>query len=462
MTLLGWKSAHKFFKLICICVTLGLIIWCSYEFHKNEDICEVIFKKFLDDDDSDYPVLTFIVPNRFNETLLKRYGKGITPEAYRHFLVGHFWSEKLPELNYSEVSMKLEDYLIESCVYTSIQSRYYGYCRNDTRIETQDFYGSKSFMLHVPKNKPMYSVAVKLRKSIFKDNVRPASGQFMIMVSHPNKMFSALSSSLDTWPARNNQSSKIFNMRFLLKGMEVLQRRQKKHKPCYESGNFDELIMSEIIETAGCRPSYWSINSLQPICKSQTSFQAILNAHLDQVSRNNKTKQYITPCSDIEKLQIEYVEEDVHQESDAISNKDNDDWFMIEFIIQINKFKEIRQIRKYSVQSLVGNLGGYIGLCLGYALLNLPSVILEIWNHLRSFFRSYKKERVYVKKKHETIWAEMENFKNDKDKCLKYQDAVTDEDKIFINTCSLTDLVMKINSMQSQLDILNMRLNKDL
>ena len=185
MALLGWKSAHNFFKLTCICVTFGLIIWCSYEFHKNEDICEVIFKKFLDDDDSDYPVLTFIVPNRFNETLLKRYGEGITPEVYSSFLLGHFWNEKLPVLNYSEVSMKLEDYLIESCIYTSIQSRYYGYCRNDTRIETQDFYGSKSYMLHVPKNKPMYSVAVKLRKSIFKDNVRPGNGQFMIMVSYP-------------------------------------------------------------------------------------------------------------------------------------------------------------------------------------------------------------------------------------------------------------------------------------
>ena len=135
---------------------------------------------------------------------------------------------------------------------------------------------------------------------------------------------------------------------------------------------------------------------------------------------------------------------------------------MIEFIIQIIKFKEIRQIRKYSVQSLVGNLGGYIGLCLGYALLNLPSVILDIWNHLRTFCRSYEKERLYAKKKHETIWAEVENVKDDKDKCLKYQPVMIDQDKIFINDRSITDLVKKINSIQSQLDILNMRLNKDL
>ena len=65
------------------------------------------------------------------------------------------------------------------------------------------------------------------------------------------------------------------------------------------------------------------------------------------------------------------------------SDDDDEGWFTLEFVVLTNKFKEIKQVRKYSVQSLVGNLGGYIGLCLGYALMNLPSIILEIWKNTK-------------------------------------------------------------------------------
>ena len=40
-------------------------------------------------------------------------------------------------------------------------------------------------------------------------------------------------------------------------------------------------------------------------------------------------------------------------------------------------FKEIEQIRAYNIRSLVGDMGGYMGLFLGYALLNFPSLFLE-------------------------------------------------------------------------------------
>ena len=187
MGYLDWKTAHNFFKLICIFVTLALVIWCSYEFNKNEDICEVIFKKFLDDDDSAYPILTFIIPDRFNETTLKKYDENINPEAYRNFILGQFWNDKALEIDYNDVTMDINDYLIEECFYTSIQAKYFGECKNTTRIEIQNFYGTKSITLHIPKNEPMYSVTVKLKKSVFESSVRPANSQFMILFSYPNR-----------------------------------------------------------------------------------------------------------------------------------------------------------------------------------------------------------------------------------------------------------------------------------
>ena len=78
----GGDALHKVFKFLCILTTLSLVIWCGYEFNKNEDICEILFKAFHEDKHSIYPELTFAVPNRFNETALKEYDEGFTELNY--------------------------------------------------------------------------------------------------------------------------------------------------------------------------------------------------------------------------------------------------------------------------------------------------------------------------------------------------------------------------------------------
>ena len=120
---------------------------------------------------------------------------------------------------------------------------------------------------------------------------------------------------------------------------------------------------------------------------TMSKFQNINSESADQVYRPTKNKKYIDPCLDIEKIQIDYIEENIPSVEEN-SGDDNEGWFILEFVVLTNKFKEIKQVRKYSVQSLVGNLGGYIGLCLGYAVVNIPTMILKIWNKLKNFYFS--------------------------------------------------------------------------
>ena len=42
-------------------------------------------------------------------------------------------------------------------------------------------------------------------------------------------------------------------------------------------------------------------------------------------------------------------------------------------------YKQIERIRAFDVQSMVGNAGGYIGLFLGYALIQLPDALASIF-----------------------------------------------------------------------------------
>ena len=48
------------------------------------------------------------------------------------------------------------------------------------------------------------------------------------------------------------------------------------------------------------------------------------------------------------------------------------------------RFLETRQVKAYTMNSLVGNIGGYIGMFLGYALLNVPETFMEFFQKLKS------------------------------------------------------------------------------
>ena len=60
------------------------------------------------------------------------------------------------------------------------------------------------------------------------------------------------------------------------------------------------------------------------------------------------------------------------------------------WLIKVNflsgHFKEIKQIRAYNVQSLIGNAGGYIGLFLGYTLKEMPSLLKTMYGFTMSWY----------------------------------------------------------------------------
>ena len=53
-------------------------------------------------------------------------------------------------------------------------------------------------------------------------------------------------------------------------------------------------------------------------------------------------------------------------------------------------FREIKQIVAYDIDSLYGNIGGYMGLFLGYALLNLPTLFLILFGSIKKRFLETK------------------------------------------------------------------------
>ena len=376
-----WETVHSFFKLVCILTTMSLVSWCCYEFNKNEDVCEVSFKKFHEDKENIYPDLFFQLPNRFDETALKTYENSFNDKTYRNFLSGGLdWNDKMLDVDFNKVSMRLTDYMIENCFYKSPHDAMIKNCTEHLIIKRTDNFGDAQFRLHVPAGVPMFTAIIKLKSSIFHDGVRPGNGEFLIFFAYPKQLYQALSSAFYIWPLRTKEFSKNYIMKFVLKSMDVLRRRKKKDDDCFDKDDYDGKIEGTIIEKFGCRPVTWGANRSEPLCTDRKILNEIQAEDSDQLLRLTTNKTYLEPCRTIKKFQIDYVEENVP--SGEVDDKD-EGWFIIEFVIMTNTFTEVKQVRKYSIQSLVGNAGGYIGLCLGYAMWNIPTITMDILKYVK-------------------------------------------------------------------------------
>ena len=64
----------------------------------------------------------------------------------------------------------------------------------------------------------------------------------------------------------------------------------------------------------------------------------------------------------------------------------NESSFTLRMMFRQTRFREVEQIRAYDFEYLVGNVGGYIGMFLGYAISNLPRFFLDIITFTKKYF----------------------------------------------------------------------------
>ena len=89
------------------------------------------------------------------------------------------------------------------------------------------------------------------------------------------------------------------------------------------------------------------------------------------------------PCRKIEKVLFSFNEYYNNIDKEDLGVDENTEVLEFSFLFQGSTFTEIEQTRSYSLQSLVGNAGGYVGLFLGAAVSQLPTALLRLKMYLK-------------------------------------------------------------------------------
>ena len=354
-------------------------------FSLDEDICLVDYKKYYDTPDHSFPVLSFCLKNPFSDEKLQSEYSNATPKSYGKFLLGKNYSESMLGVNYSNV-------LLDAWKYAN---RYFIHWRNGTigyitisnatdRMLVSSLAGSwgyqfyQCYSLHIPPNKDINSLAIEINNDIFPDRVRTNKFSFITMIHTKNQLLLSGTSFKFKYPRREPNDSYV--LRYKIKGVELIKRRNKKNSPCYKDWtNYDGMIHQDHSKSLGCTPPYFKSIANIPRCSNEDQMAASpFEFRYDDYGKS-------PPCEGFQSIDY-YFEEHVIKDLNFEVAQYKRGHFWIGLYIYDQKFKEITQIKAIDFNALIGYIGGYIGLILGYSILNIPEYIVLLIEKFKAYY----------------------------------------------------------------------------
>ena len=342
------------FKSLCYIATISVIIfWMHKCYYQDDDLCLVDYSSIKEDEVS-LPVLSLCFENRFSEEKLKKISPNLNASYYLEYLKGNVIDENLTRVDYEDVSFKLSDYLVSyearlnnGRKVTFIESSPYQHPIYETY--NGFFLRPQSFVKcfgHSARNE----YRRELQGITTTYNFPKGFGKHYISIHYPYQL---LATCQMTFFTNEDQQKEISGRYFDIHEMEVLKRRNKRKFSCLDFDDefrFDEHVQKELNQQrAPCRPPYQNLDKTRPICSTMDDMKKavfIFNEDFDD---------RFHPCESMSSLR---------HEMQVLDPKPNQTQSQISLMIP-KKARVIRQSKAIDTNSLIGYVGGYIGVLLG-------------------------------------------------------------------------------------------------
>ena len=217
----------------------------------------------------------------------------------------------------------------------------------------------------------------KLRSDRYKD------AEIQIFIHHPGQLMSSFDqpkyassfSYLLSTLKEDGTTPKILD--FKISQCRVLRKRHDSNIPCNKQiSNYDQFIQMELIKHLECIPPYWkNINSTANRVEECTSVEKLQEAY-----------RYITDLKRILHENEQPCDEMLLQSIDSINYKPNPvpRDMSIAFHYTEKMYEEIQYTRAMGFESWLSNVGGFVGIFLGYSIMQIPDIISYVFKLLSS------------------------------------------------------------------------------
>ena len=272
----------------------------------NEDLTLVQVSKYHSNEDSMYPSHTICIINPFLDDRFDIFNDDwINKFTYVKFLSGEFWDDSMLDIDYDNVTVSLVDNLLESS-YITINNEFYLW----DPVYYTSFRSSyrKCFTVEAPRvsNDLLTYFGNVISNNIFPNGGRDGDNSVIVYLHYPGTRFKSFYT-LKWINDSRGDSSESYWMKFTVKNVDVISRRNKPQEPCVEDWkHFDDYILNRMAIENGCRPKYWNLTANVPYCTTTTQMKKFKDQPTQAMIESHSS-----PCRFIDRLDYIYEELDV-------------------------------------------------------------------------------------------------------------------------------------------------------
>ena len=173
-----------------------------------------------------------------------------------------------------------------------------------------------------------------------------------------------------------------------IKRIDITRKRENANEPCNSriDTTDDYEWIKHAIRMVKCVPSYWKSfyewqNSTFSICQETHEYRKFSELINDPLKRPLVTATYKPPCSEMSFESKRYFRKTRGVDYVLGSGK-----LFIKIKFLDDSYHETKYIRKVTMDTFCSNAGGFVGMLLGYSVLQVPNIFFEcmMWGFRRN------------------------------------------------------------------------------
>ena len=377
---------------------------------ENNDASKIEFKQFNKSPKDKYPTFTFCLEDDPKVIYKKELAELlVSEEEYSNILKGVSSSTKKSlDTSNRVVDVELDSFTIQKQNLISkvkflakSQKDTLSYNAEEIAAENDKLDKMKSFLYknHQDPDKICFTrntrleannSSIRKRDEItfdiapFNDLFETSGGYFRVYVHYPGQFTRSMDEpvlelALIELPRR------ITGISLTIPYVSVLRKRHKPHTPCNGSlEDDDNKFKMMIVDQVKCVPIYWKHLIIDDIsldlCKTSTELEEVYGLQKLPIAI---MKKYDPPCIE--------MQTPVSVQHTTNFNNNYKSRFILSFLYTTETFQEIDNVIDFDFETLWSSVGGFIGIFLGYSLLQVPELLVidwsRHWQELRIFWR---------------------------------------------------------------------------
>ena len=350
----AWKIFRQLFSVICIISVVAMVSYWMYKYEMEDRDVGVVDYEVVEKIDVDLPLLSMCFMNPFLNKKLHLVDPKLNASVYLKYLMGEYYDHQMDLVDYDNVTVNLDDYFsfaqiklrndstfLPKKLYPKHKVIFDGiYYERFVRCFTADI--KKKDLSSVEQIRFYYN-KIQMGKDLTDGKVPRIQisvnffypGQFLMEINSPQISEIGTMTQLRT--------------EWIIIAIEYLKRRNSRSHKCMTHWKyFDDIVRAEHMQRNGCTAPYGRSQETLPKCKTQKSIKKSI------INFSTVWKKYFAKaCQRISKLDYQAIQMRSSMKT-------------LQFDIRYpEEVKLITQSKEIDGHTLIGNIGGYIGLFLG-------------------------------------------------------------------------------------------------